>query len=176
MTLFLIGKPQVRKITYGFEIERSTNGQDWENIGFVAGNGTTNEISDYEFTDDLNRVGFQNRHGLYYRLKQIDLPAGQAGFDGKYEYSNIIQLVTGNSQLATRFFPNPTTDILNIACPQLDCGTLSQPTLIQIFNTNGQMVKEQSIQNSQIISVKDLPSGIYHIKIGQNFQKLMIQR
>ncbi|MGB0864738.1 MAG: WD40/YVTN/BNR-like repeat-containing protein, partial [Saprospiraceae bacterium] len=41
----------------GFEIERSTNGTDWETIGFVQGNGTTLEVSDYEFIDDLNRVG-----------------------------------------------------------------------------------------------------------------------
>ena len=70
------------------------------------------------------------------------------------------------SQLATvKIFPNPTSDILNIVT--------SQPTLIQIFNTNGQMVKEQSIQNSQTISIENLPIGIYYIKIGNQTQKLI---
>ena len=94
-------------------------------------------------------------------MKAVDL-------DSSFEYSNTIQLVTRNGQLATRFFPNPVSDVLNIE--------ISTPTIIQITNINGQILKEQQIQNSQAISVKDLPNGIYYIKAGQDFQKLIIQR
>ena len=143
--------------------------KDWENIGFVHGNGTTNEVSNYDFTDDLNRVGFENRHGLYYRLKQIDLPAGQAGFDGKYEYSNIINLTiqqAGNQTI--KVFPNPTADYITV--------NVEIPTTIHIINNQGQVVLEKQMNSNQQLDIQHLPNGHYFIKVGQNTQKFIIQK
>ena len=140
----------------GFEIERSEDGENWENIGFVHGNGTTAEVSDYEFTDDLNRVG------LYYRLKQIDL-------DGKYEYSNIINItIEQSNNQSFNIYPNPASDVLNIET--------NQPVFLQIMNTTGQVLKEQQINSNSAISLKDLPNGIYYVQIGEHTQKLVIQK
>lgn len=58
----------------GFEIERSYNGVDFEVISFVEGNGTTNEVKNYQFLDK------EVAAAAYYRLRQID-------FDGAFEYS-----------------------------------------------------------------------------------------
>lgn len=82
----------------GFEIERGQKsiqeitGQNnnyqlnWERIGFVEGNGTTSEIHNYFFTDDLsNTFNFNLSNTLYYRLKQIDL-------DGSHTYSNVLEV------------------------------------------------------------------------------------
>lgn len=52
----------------GFEIERSNNGENWERIGFVRGNGNSTFINDYQFSDESLQGNAQ-----YYRLKQIDL-------------------------------------------------------------------------------------------------------
>ena len=63
----------------GFDIERKSN-LVWENIGYVAGFGTTTEPKAYSFIDE------NVSNGKYiYRLKQID-------YDGSYEYSNEIEL------------------------------------------------------------------------------------
>ncbi len=51
---------------YGFDIERRS-GETWNKIGFVDGNGTTNEVINYSFTDRNLGVGSYS-----YRLKQID--------------------------------------------------------------------------------------------------------
>ena len=135
---------------------------EWDEIGFVEGNGTTAEISNYEFIDDLNRVGFENQHGLYYRLKQID-------FDGKYEYSDIINIVIEQSNDETvHIYPNPVSDVLNIE--------ISTPTIIQITNVNGQILKELQVETNSKINIADIPAGIYFLKIGQNTQKIIIQR
>ncbi|MFY0673384.1 MAG: hypothetical protein JXQ87_08260 [Bacteroidia bacterium] len=36
-----------------FEIERSFDGQAWEQVGKVAGQGTTFDLTDYQFVDQL---------------------------------------------------------------------------------------------------------------------------
>ncbi|MCF8260650.1 MAG: T9SS type A sorting domain-containing protein [Melioribacteraceae bacterium] len=87
---------------YGFEIERlksDDGGEDlaWQKIGFVSGFGTTNSSKSYSFTDASPAAG-QN----YYRLKQID-------FDGKYEYSNVVEIdftLPAEFELSQNY-PNP---------------------------------------------------------------------
>ncbi|MDP2303952.1 MAG: T9SS type A sorting domain-containing protein [Ignavibacteria bacterium] len=85
---------------YGFEIERSENRsqksegnnteQVWETIGFVEGNGNSNSPKEYSFTDASAMLSTSSSSSfgaskLIYRLKQIDT-------DGKYEYSNEIEV------------------------------------------------------------------------------------
>ncbi len=65
---------------YGFEIQRKNETGDWQKINFIQGHGNSNSPKNYSFTDNNTVSG-----KVMYRLKQID-------FDGKYEYSNIIQL------------------------------------------------------------------------------------
>ncbi|MBK6912781.1 MAG: T9SS type A sorting domain-containing protein [Ignavibacteriales bacterium] len=89
----------------GFEIERkqvgspqsSVGNQDWNQIAFVPGFGTTTEPKSYSFTDEnLSSGKYQ------YRLKQID-------FDGTFEYSNTVEVEINSP---TEFsleqnYPNP---------------------------------------------------------------------
>ena len=51
----------------GFDIERSEDNINFAHIGFVPGSGTTTEIRNYSYTDNLVSGGT-----YYYRLKQID--------------------------------------------------------------------------------------------------------
>ncbi len=82
----------------GFDIERSTNKNDWIKIGFKEGKGTTTEQQNYNFTDDLFGV---NSLKLYYRLKQID-------YDGQFEYSNVLEVeVTPLTFALYQNYPNP---------------------------------------------------------------------
>ncbi len=64
----------------GFEIERMNAGGTFEQIGYVAGFGTTTEPKTYSFTDSKLETG-----SYTYRLKQID-------FDGTFEFSNEINI------------------------------------------------------------------------------------
>jgi hypothetical protein len=141
----------------GFEVEKSTDGRTFEKIAFVAGYGTTVEEQAYEFLDKntTNSVA-------YYRLKQTD-------FDGNFEYSNIISLITGEAiEKAVSIYPNPVTDKLHIM--------VHQPTDIEIINTYGQLIYQQRIENSQIIDMGDLPNGFYFLKAGAFTQKFVLER
>lgn len=62
----------------GYVIQRSTNVENWSDIGFVDGEGNTSQISEYSFIDQSPTNGIS-----YYRLKQIDL-------DGQYEIFKVI--------------------------------------------------------------------------------------
>ena len=135
----------------GFEIQHSTNGHDWEKIGFVLGNGTTQETKNYQFIDQNPKSGIN-----YYRLKQMD-------FDEQFEYSNTINITIqhpdsyreNNSTIS--IFPNPVRDELNII------GGQGQAT---IYNLLGQPVKQFTINTEQsTINVTDLPSGQYILHI-----------
>ena len=83
----------------GFSIERSSDGNAFFEIDFVAGRGTTSLPSAYTYSD--TSLPFAD-DDLYYRLKQVD-------FDGQFAYSPVIAV---SQDLPTRAdlwsnYPNP---------------------------------------------------------------------
>jgi hypothetical protein len=62
-----------------FSLEKSTNGEEWNVIYTVEGEGNSNTLSLYEYKDPIDISNLLN----YYRLKQVD-------FNGESEYSEII--------------------------------------------------------------------------------------
>jgi len=64
----------------GFQVERMSAGGSFEQIGYVAGFGTTTEPKTYSFVDSKLDAG-----SYTYRLKQID-------FDGTYTYSEEVNV------------------------------------------------------------------------------------
>jgi hypothetical protein len=129
----------------GFEIQRSTNGKDWEMIGFKLGQGTTQYIENYDFIDLQPMKGIN-----YYRLKQFD-------FDGKFDYSNIITVEHELVILPTKIFPNPVRNQLNI---------INGQGLVTIYNILGQPVRKLIIDDEQsTIDVSDLQKGQYILHI-----------
>ena len=67
----------------GFDVEKSIDGVRFEKIGFVKGNGTTQNKQNYSFEDILPLES--SGELVYYRLLQKD-------FSGKTEYSTIISI------------------------------------------------------------------------------------
>ena len=88
----------------GFDVERSFDANTFEPIGFVNGNGTTNQISNYGYTDvNYHTVSIQDPPIIYYRLKQLD-------FNSNFDYSKVVavfnKLNTKNS-VNVEAIPNP---------------------------------------------------------------------
>ncbi len=104
----------------GFSVERSFDGESFDQIAFIDGNGTTNNLNNYNLTD----LSFEMTGG-YYRLKQVD-------FDGAFEYSQIL-FIDHTSKLTNdlKIYPNPTA------------GTISLPaglTNYSFYNSQGQIL------------------------------------
>ena len=127
----------------GFEVERSTNGQVWEWIGFVPGKGTAESATQYRYLDEGSNPGT-----VFYRLKQLD-------YDGHSAYSSIVTVRTGTTgNEAVRWYPNPTSGVLNTT------GN-GDYRIIDLF---GKTVKSGIVGNKKI-SLTDLPGGTYFVVV-----------
>ena len=134
----------------GFIIERSLFNNnssllDFEEIGFVKGNGTTASPKKYEFTDaPLGGKKF------IYRLKQVN-------FDGAYKYSDqrIVSL-TGFDYALHDIFPNPVTDKAMIQYQLPEAGQVN----ISVYSMDGKLLKTLVNEWAQ--------PGIYKVSLNTN--------
>jgi Secretion system C-terminal sorting domain len=133
-----------------FNIEQSINGKDFQTIGQVKGNGTTNAVHHYTFID--NTIPLLGVRGHYYRLKQVD-------FNGRFTYSPMRSVAFGKKGLSLR--SSLVQDVLDITVSD-DFGDPS--VQIGIFNTTGQRVLDNKVQGAQRINISALPSGLYIIR------------
>lgn len=115
---------------YGFEIQRKI-ARSWEQIGFVAGQGTISEPHSYHFIDDLKDVKLVDSE-VSYRLKQMDL-------DGSFEYSGEIAVALKQPDrfVLAQNYPNPfnPTTTINFVVPEAGYITLT------VYNQAGQHIK-----------------------------------
>ena len=151
----------------GFTIERSRDEENFTQIGFVSGRGTTTEISSYNYLDTEIETG-----KYYYRLKQTD-------FDGTFKYLNVVLVDVGlpkQFQLSQNH-PNPfnPTTTVKFQLP------VDANVRIELYNSIGQKVSE--LLNSDLsggvhevtFEGSNLSSGIYYYtmnavgKDGSNF-------
>ena len=143
----------------GFEIERSLDGKNYEQIGWKNAKGKENQNTDYNFQD--NHPVFNQL--LYYRLKAYDK-------DGSFEYSKIKTVQLNRADLGISIFPNPNTGRFFI---QSSLG--NQPLSLTIYNNIGQKVIEANIQ-SDYVDYSSLKSGIYFLKITSDTSDEVIKK
>ena len=141
-----------------FEVQYSTNGREFSTLDKVAGNGTTTDVQNYNYTHKS-----VTSHDNYYRLKQVD-------FDGDFEYSDIIYLQNDTRDTPVAIYPNPTRELVTYE------GTAATLTF---FDIQGRQVMQQTATNERTtINISILRSGVYTIEILTNtgerrFEKLI---
>lgn len=138
----------------GFHIERRDNkNEEWKNIDFVNGNGTTTEPQSYSFVDENLSTG-----KYQYRLKQTD-------FDGTFEYSNTIEVEVS---IPTRFslnqnFPNPFNSVTSIQYAIAN----KQFVTLKVYDIIGKEIATLVNENKEAgnysvdFNAAELPSGVY---------------
>ena len=141
----------------GFAVERSSNGVEFTQVGFVKGNGTTTEKNSYSFVDNSVNTGKYT-----YRLRQVD-------FDGSYEISKSVEVNVG---LPTEFslsqnYPNPfnPSTTINFALPK------SSNVKLTIYNALGKEVATlingtvEAGNHSAVWNASNNASGMYFFKL-----------
>jgi hypothetical protein len=148
----------------GFDIEKSNNGEIWNRIDFVHGNGNSNVLINYRFVDKDPYNGI-----TYYRLKQID-------FDGKMAYSKVVSVsIKKKKHLVYRFAPNPASQVLYIKT------NIKEDYQLNIYTVEGRLIRKIVLNpETKSIPVDNLPEGMYlfEIRLGDSVikQKVLIKR
>ncbi len=144
----------------GFEIERSEDNQNFSQIGFVPGSGTSTEPRSYNYSDNMISSG-----KYYYRLKQID-------YDGSFEYSNVVEAEIG---LPSEFrleqnYPNPFNPSTIISFQVPNSSFVNLKVYDALGNEIATLVNEEKSTGSYEVNFRatNLSSGIYlyHLQAG----------
>ncbi len=138
---------------FGFEVQRSGNGKDFEKIGFVSGAGSTNVAQAYEFVDAGVNVGI-----YYYRLKQIDT-------NGSFSLSDVkeVALTPPDSYELGQNFPNPFNPQTDIVFRLKDDGRVAITVYDVLGREVGKVIDERMKAGTHRVTFdgRALPSGMY---------------
>jgi hypothetical protein len=146
-----------------FVVERSTDGNNFLEIGTINASGNSSVAKAYTLTDALPMAGIN-----YYRIKQVDV-------DGRIIYSDTRSVIFNPFKGNITVTPNPAKDKIAITVP----GN-SKVLQVTIVNAVGQKVQSASI-NGQYnqLQLNNLAPGLYYIKIsgeeGEQTKKLLVQ-
>jgi hypothetical protein len=131
-----------------FTVERSLDGESWEDIVSVRGAGTTNKKHNYTAYDE------QPQNGLsYYRIKQTD-------FDGSFAHSYVVRIQL-EGIVSLKVYPNPSSNTFtvtgseNIAASVLMLDVLGRPVSPNIAAVDG----------GWIVNTEEIPAGVYFLQI-----------
>jgi hypothetical protein len=160
---------------YGFEVERRRiqnvecrmQNEEWENVAFVQGSGTSNSPREYSYSDANLPSG---RYA--YRLKQIDQ-------DGLFKYSQSLEVEIGLAPKVLALeqnYPNPFNPTTTIEFTVPEDGHVS----LRVYNSLGQLVatvfdgeaKAGYIQKATF-NASRLSSGVYFSRLQYNEKTLL---
>jgi hypothetical protein len=141
----------------GFRVEKSIDGKLFTDIAFVAGNGNSNRILNYSYSD-------LKGGNAYYRLTQVD-------FDGKTTPSNIIYVSENHSQtLSVSVQPNPFSEYCFVNLNGLDEAEL---VTVDVLSMTGSVLKSYAGNVSGVNTWfsgthSSLNSGVYSLMVRYN--------
>lgn len=133
-----------------FTLEKSSDGENWQQIQIINGAGNSNSISSYSFID---YTPFSNLY--YFKLSQTD-------FDGLKTTLSVISVECETTKPITIFAnPNPSSHDVNIILS----GREDEFKTIYFTDISGQTVIELNLQMNLIVTVniENLSAGIYFI-------------
>jgi hypothetical protein len=141
----------------GYEVQRSTDGNSFSEIGFV----TAHNQSSYSFIDG------EPAQTAFYRIKSIDL-------DGKYVYSTIINIKGQHSAVIIKAFPTLVQNQLTV-----QHSTATNNGKIEILSVNGSIIKSVSLATGTQQTAVDLSSakaGVYVVRFvnGSTIESLKV--
>ncbi|MEZ4886551.1 MAG: T9SS type A sorting domain-containing protein [Chitinophagales bacterium] len=144
-----------------FTLSYSTDGQNFDLLQKIEGNGTTSSANRYEF---LHRTA--SKGTTYYQLSQTDL-------DGTTKNLGTISLQRGETSIySIEVYPTATKHQLNIAFNFSDA---SESVTLNVYDMTGRVVKSQNLDSNDFamqLNVNDLATGAYILRIENGLETL----
>lgn len=148
---------------YGFAIERSEDGDVWNEVDFVPGHGNSYSPKNYTYTDMLDDA-LRSRGQLSYRLRQVDR-------DGTTDYSNIVVVRTTPPPAGVHLhaaYPNPFNPATTLSFSLSE----ATPVRITVYSLLGRQIAtlvDNALMDAGFHTVgfngNELPSGAYVIEL-----------
>ncbi len=138
-----------------FVLERTTDGDHYEQVAMIEGKGTTQQLSNYSVTDNQTPTAL-----TYYRLKQVD-------FNGTITYFDLLAVdELKDDQLIQQVHPNPATDVVIFSLKSIG----EQELTSVITDQMGRVVQQFSFESKngisqQLIDVSAFENGSYWITV-----------
>jgi hypothetical protein len=136
-----------------FVIERSADGETWDEIGTVASTGNGEIETAYTYVDEQPLSGTN-----FYRLTEVNL-------DNSYVYSQVVVVRMTTTLAQISLFPNPATNYVNVS---LGGNTPSMVTVL-LTSAAGQRLAEKQATGGGgtivTIPVENVASGLYIITV-----------
>ena len=136
-----------------FDIERSSNGVDWERIAVVFGSGTNSNSSQYSYNDkNISSVV------VYYRLRQVDV-------DGRFVYSSIKSIRMDQAISAVKIYSSEKNVVIDLN------SVIKNNLVVSVVNSNGQVISKQSFKNPSYkinLHLQNAPTGTYVVHVTDN--------
>jgi hypothetical protein len=142
-----------------FDVERSSNGKQWNRIGIKKSNGESASIIRYSFTD-TNPANGEN----LYRLKMIDR-------DGTFAYSGI-ESATFNKELIS-LYPNP---VIGSESLSIQVGDWSNVKTVKVISAAGKVVFESAGKTVSSILTNQFTAGLYVVQITHKNGQIVTSR
>ncbi len=143
-----------------FEIERSTDGQNFVLAGKVSAAGSATTTNSYGYTDDASKL----KGTVYYRLKLVDK-------NGSSTYSKVISIPLSINKYQLSIYPNPlkSGQDLKLTYVSEKTGTAN----FQVINSVGKKVINFASpinegSNTLSLQIAHLLPGIYYVAIAVN--------
>lgn len=131
-----------------FIVQRSTDLQNWEDIGQIDGAGNS-DLHRYYVTKDEKPIWGES----YYRLKQVD-------FNGQSE-THAPKTVLFHPESSIEVYPNPAKDRISID------GLSDQVLQVELINAHGQIVQSWASTKEvrRELDLQQLTPGMYTVQI-----------
>ena len=139
----------------GFDIERSTDGFNWDKLAYVQSKGSDAFENNYSLYDHNPEIGTS-----FYRLKLI-------GADGNYKYSEVRQVNLKLTNATLRIMPNP---IAVNAVMEMKMEKAENAQL-RLVDANGKTVVQKSfllqagLNRVDVSNWRLLPAGVYMVYV-----------
>ncbi|MBN4052299.1 T9SS type A sorting domain-containing protein [Sphingobacteriaceae bacterium AH-315-L07] len=149
-----------------FTIQRSKDGENFEELTTISGAGNSNRNLEYELYDENPFSGTS-----YYRLQQTD-------YDGKYEIFEPVRVYINNAALGMlSIYPNPVINYINIYYQNEDV----EHIIIEVYNAIGQRLEGINKMNNTDnhltrLNLESLNPGLYFIQIQDGTGKPVVKK
>jgi len=129
-----------------FVVERSKDGQLWEEIGRIKGAGNSGVPINYSYPD------FNPYNGIsYYRLNQVD-------FDGTNTIYGPVVFINNCDSVNIIIYPNPSKGVFNLS--------ISADAFVEIISIDGELIMNKSLSaGTFMFDLKAYRRGIYFVRI-----------